>query len=84
MSLLPGGGHDVRLIPAQYVKAFLKEHKNDYRDAEATAEAAQRPTNQIKPLLASGEEAFMRSERTSTMLDGRISAYSSPNCLSFL
>ena len=36
--------HDVRLIPAQYVKPFLKGHKNDYRDAEAIAEAVQRPT----------------------------------------
>ena len=37
-------GHDVRLLPAQYVKPFLKGHKNDYRDAEAFAEAVQRPT----------------------------------------
>ena len=37
-------GHDVRLIPPQYVKPFLKGHKNDYRDAEAIAEAVQRPT----------------------------------------
>ena len=37
-------GHDVRLIPAQYVKPFLKGQKNDYRDAEAIAEAVQRPT----------------------------------------
>ena len=37
-------GHDVRLVPAQYVKPFLKGHKNDYRDAEAIAEAVQRPT----------------------------------------
>jgi transposase len=37
-------GHDVRLIPAQYVKPFLKGHKNDYRDAEAIAEAVLRPT----------------------------------------
>jgi transposase len=37
-------GHDVRLIPAQSVKPFLKGHKNDYRDAEAIAEAVQRPT----------------------------------------
>jgi len=37
-------GHDVRLIPAQYVKPFLKGHKNDCRDAEAIAEAVQRPT----------------------------------------
>src|SRR5258707_13396659 len=32
-------GHDVRLMPAKYVKPFLKSHKNDYRDAEAIAEA---------------------------------------------
>ena len=37
-------GHEVRLIPAQYVKPFLKGHKNDYRDAEAIIEAVQRPT----------------------------------------
>jgi len=37
-------GHEARLIPAQYVKPFLKGHKNDYRDAEAIAEAVQRPT----------------------------------------
>ena len=37
--MLEGFGHDVRLIPAQYVKPFLKGHKNDYRDAEAIAEA---------------------------------------------
>ena len=37
-------GHDARLMPAKYVKAFLKGHKNDYRDAEAIAEAVQRPT----------------------------------------
>ena len=35
-------GHDVRLIPTQYVKPFLKGHKNDYRNAEAIAEAVQR------------------------------------------
>jgi transposase len=40
-------GHDVRLIPAQYVKPFLKGHKTDYRDAEAIAEAVQRPTLQF-------------------------------------
>jgi transposase len=43
-SVTAGLAHDVRLIPAQYVKAFLKGHKNDYRDAEAIAEAVQRPT----------------------------------------
>src|SRR5262249_10197198 len=37
-------GHDARLMPAKYARAFLKGNKNDYRDAEAIAEAVQRPT----------------------------------------
>jgi transposase len=37
-------GHNPRLMPAKYVKAFLKGNKNDFRDAEAIAEAVQRPT----------------------------------------
>jgi hypothetical protein len=41
-SRLEALGHDVRLISAQYVKPFLKGGKNDYRDAEAIAEAVQR------------------------------------------
>jgi transposase len=36
--------HDARLMPDKYVRAFLKGHKNDYRDAETIAEAVQRPT----------------------------------------
>jgi transposase len=32
-------GHDVRLIPAQYVKSYVKSNKSDYIDAEAIAEA---------------------------------------------
>ncbi|WFU39949.1 IS110 family transposase [Bradyrhizobium sp. CB82] len=43
-------GHQVRLLPAQYVKPYLKGHKNDFRDAEAIAEAAQRPTMRFVPL----------------------------------
>jgi transposase len=33
-------GHDVKLVPGQFVKPFLKGQKNDFRDAEAVAEAA--------------------------------------------
>lgn len=36
-------GHAVRLIPAQYVKPFVKRNKNDARDAEGIFEAMQRP-----------------------------------------
>lgn len=38
-----GHGHDVRLIPANYVKPFVKRRKNDFADAAAIAEAASRP-----------------------------------------
>ena len=37
-------GHDARLMPAKYVRAYCKGQKNDFRDAEAIAEAVQRPT----------------------------------------
>src|SRR6266403_65549 len=37
-------GHDARLMPAKYVRPYCKGDKNDYRDAEAIAEAVQRPT----------------------------------------
>jgi transposase len=37
-------GHDARLMPAKYVRPYCKGEKNDYRDAEASAEAVQRPT----------------------------------------
>jgi transposase len=43
-------GHEVRLIPAQYVKPYVKTNKSDYIDAEAIAEAVQRPTMRFVPI----------------------------------
>jgi hypothetical protein len=37
-------GHNARLMPARYVRPYSKGQKNDLRDAEAIAEAVQRPT----------------------------------------
>jgi transposase len=37
-------GHDARLMPTKYVRPYSKGQKNDFRDAEAIAEAVQRPT----------------------------------------
>jgi transposase len=37
-------GHDARLMPARYVRPYAKGQKNDFRDAEAIAEAVLRPT----------------------------------------
>ncbi|MFM9915788.1 MAG: IS110 family transposase [Rhizobacter sp.] len=43
-------GHEVRLVPAQYVKPFVKTNKNDFNDAHAIAEAASRPSMRFVPL----------------------------------
>jgi transposase len=42
-------GHDPRLMPAKYVRPYFKGQKNDFRDAEAIAEAVQRPTMRFVP-----------------------------------
>jgi transposase len=43
-------GHEVRLIPAQFVRPFVKSNKNDYRDAEAIAEAVERDHMRFVPI----------------------------------
>jgi transposase len=43
-------GHDVRLMPAQYVKPYVKTNKSDYIDAEAIAEAVERPKMRFVPI----------------------------------
>ena len=45
--MLRGLGHEPRIIPAIYVKPFVKGQKNDYNDAEAIAEAALRPNLRV-------------------------------------
>lgn len=55
--LLQRLGHRVRLIPAQYVKPFVKRGKNDRIDAEAIAEAASRPGMRFVPVRAAEQQA---------------------------
>src|ERR1700721_2104306 len=43
-------GHEVRLIPAQYVKPYVTRNKSDYIDAEAIAEAVGRPRMRFVPI----------------------------------
>ena len=43
-------GHEVRIIPAQYVKPYVKTNKSDFIDAEAIAEAVGRPTMRFVPV----------------------------------
>src|SRR6266508_2469728 len=64
-------GHDVRLIPAQYVKPFLKGHKNDYRDAEAIAEAVQRPTMSFVAIKTAEQMDLLALHRVRSRLVGQ-------------
>src|SRR5580692_5716337 len=43
-------GHDVRLMPPQYVKPYVKTNKNDFNDAEAITEAVTRPNMRFVPI----------------------------------
>jgi transposase len=45
-------GHTVRILPAQFVKPYLKSNKNDTLDAEAIAEAVMRPTMRFVEIKA--------------------------------
>jgi transposase len=49
-------GHEVRLMPAQYVKPYVQTNKSDFLDAEAIAEAVQRPRMRFVPIKT--EEQF--------------------------
>jgi len=48
--IIGGQGHEVRLIPGQFVKPFRKSNKNDYLDAEAIAEAVTRHNMRFVPI----------------------------------
>jgi transposase len=50
-------GHEVRLMPAQYVKAYIKRNKHDAADAEAICEAVSRPTMRFVPVKTPEQQA---------------------------
>jgi transposase len=50
-------GHEVRLIPPQHVKPFVKRNKNDARDAEAIFEASLRPGTHFVPVKSVEQQA---------------------------
>jgi transposase len=61
-------GHDVRLLPAQYVKPHLKRQKNDPADAEAICEAVTRPTMRFVPVKSPEQQSVMMLHRVRLML----------------
>ena len=56
-------GHELRLMPAQYVKAYIKRNKHDAADAEAICEAVQRPTMRFVPVKTADQQAAVLLHR---------------------
>ena len=71
---LTAQGHQVRLIPAQFVRPFVKSNKNDYLDAEAIAEAVQRPTMRFVPIKTMEQLDLQAVHRLRDQLVGRRTA----------
>ena len=61
-------GHDVRLIPAQYVKPYVKRNKTDAADAEAICEAVSRPTMRFVPIKSLDQQAVLALHRVRALL----------------
>lgn len=56
-------GHEVRLMPPQYVKPYVKTNKNDMDDAEAICEAVRRPTMRFVSVKSEEQQALLLLHR---------------------
>jgi transposase len=61
-------GHEVRLIPPAYVKAYVKRGKSDALDAEAICEAVQRPTMRFVPTKTVEQQGILMTHRARSLL----------------
>jgi transposase len=61
-------GHEVRLMPAGYVKPYVKRGKTDANDAEAICEAVTRPTMRFVPVKSPDQQAALGLHRTRSLL----------------
>jgi transposase len=61
-------GHQVRLMPPQYVKAYVKTNKHDAADAEACCEAVQRPGMRFVPAKSEAQQATLMLHRVRDLL----------------
>jgi transposase len=61
-------GHEVRLMPPRYAKAYLKRGKNDARDAEACCEAVSRPTMRFVPVKTLAQQCGRALHRARDLL----------------
>jgi transposase len=56
-------GHEVRLMPAQYIKAYVQRHKNDAADAAAICEAVGRPSMRFVAIKTAEQQAALLLHR---------------------
>lgn len=61
-------GHDVRLMPPQFVKPYVKSQKNDAADAEAICEAVTRPSMRFVPIKTAEQQSILLLHRTRDLL----------------
>ncbi|HKD74983.1 MAG TPA: IS110 family transposase, partial [Ktedonobacterales bacterium] len=61
-------GHEVRLMPARDVKAYVKRNKNDAADAEAICEAVRRPTMRFVRVKSAEQQAQLMQHRARDLL----------------
>jgi transposase len=61
-------GHEVRLMPAKDVKAYVKRNKNDAADAEAICEAVRRPTMRFVQAKSAEQQGRLMQHRTRDLL----------------
>src|SRR5689334_20208965 len=61
-------GHEMRLMPASYVKPYVKRGKTDAADAEAICEAVTRPTMRFVPVKSAEQQAVLMLHRTRDLL----------------
>lgn len=66
--VLTGLGHEVRLMPASYVKPYVKRQKNDATDAEAICEAVTRPTMRFVPVKNQEQQSVLMLHRVRELL----------------
>ena len=61
-------GHEVRLMPAKDVKAYVKRNKNDAADAEAICEAVRRPTMRFVGVKSAEQQGRLMQHRARDLL----------------
>jgi transposase len=61
-------GHQVRLMPAKDVKAYVKRNKNDAADAEAICEAVRRPTMRFVSVKTAEQQSRLMLHRARDLL----------------